>query len=134
MSHSSERELKELVRHQVICKTRNFQNRLLFNIENPREFQKSLSACGCLHLPFEINRPALKAQIKTYRACNNFKYFFAFFLLLSLLTLFLYQNLLQGFHFIFRGGGYGCMLPQEIFRTEVSQKRIFLKSGKEILL
>ena len=61
MSHSSERELKELIRHQIICKTRNFQNRLLFNIENPREFQKRLSACGCLHLPFEINRPALKA-------------------------------------------------------------------------
>lgn len=51
MSHSSEGELKELLRHQVNCKTRNFQNRPLFNIENPREFQKKcLPVDASIHL------------------------------------------------------------------------------------
>ena len=31
-------------------------------------------------------------------------------------------------------GGSGGMLPREIFKTQVFQKRIFLQSGKEILL
>ena len=40
MSSSGEEELDELLRRQVIRQSRNFQNRRLFDIENPREFRE----------------------------------------------------------------------------------------------
>jgi len=38
MSSSSEEELDELLRRQIIGQPRNFEERRLFDIENPREF------------------------------------------------------------------------------------------------
>ena len=40
MSSSSDEELYELLRRQVIRRPRNFQNRRLFNTVNPREFRE----------------------------------------------------------------------------------------------
>jgi len=40
MSSSSEEELDELLRCQVMHQPRNFKDRRLFNIENPREFRE----------------------------------------------------------------------------------------------
>ena len=39
MSSSSEEEREELLRHRFIRPPRNFEERQLFNIENPREFR-----------------------------------------------------------------------------------------------
>ena len=52
MSSSSEEELDELLRCQVICQPRNFQNRRLFDIENPREFREKfrLPVVAFVHL------------------------------------------------------------------------------------
>ena len=60
MSHSSEGELKDcwdikLTAKQGISKTDHFST------EKIQGNFKKVSACGCLHPPFEINRPALKA-------------------------------------------------------------------------
>lgn len=40
MSSSSEEELDELLRRQVMRQPRNFEERQLFHIENPREFRE----------------------------------------------------------------------------------------------
>ena len=42
MSSSGEEELDELLRRQVIRQSRTFQNRRIFDIENPREFREKL--------------------------------------------------------------------------------------------
>ena len=40
MSLSREEELEELLRHGFIWQPRNFEERWLFDMENPREFQE----------------------------------------------------------------------------------------------
>ena len=44
MSSSSEEELDELLRRQIIGQPRNFEERRLFDIENPREFRLPVDA------------------------------------------------------------------------------------------
>jgi len=47
-SSSSEEELDELLRRQIIGKHRNSEERRFFNMENPREFR------GKFHFPVDV--------------------------------------------------------------------------------
>lgn len=69
MPSSSEEELDELLRRQVICQPKNFQNRRLFEIENPREFQEKfrLPVDAFVHL-LELIGPRLEYRTRRSRA------------------------------------------------------------------
>ena len=69
MPSSSEEELDELLRRQVICQPRNFQNRRLFEIENPREFREKflLPVDAFVHL-LELIGPRLEYRTRRSRA------------------------------------------------------------------
>ena len=69
MPSSSEEELDELLRRQVICQPRNFQNRRLFEIENPREFREKflLPVDAFVHL-LELIGPRLEYRMRRSRA------------------------------------------------------------------
>ena len=65
----SEEELDELLRRQVIRQPRNFQNRRLFDIENPREFREKfrLPVDAFVHL-LELIGPRLEHRTRRNRA------------------------------------------------------------------
>ena len=61
MSSSSEEELDELLRRQVMRQARNFEERRLFDMENPREFREKLRLpVDAFRPPFGINSPRLE--------------------------------------------------------------------------
>ena len=64
MSSSSEEELKELLRHGFIQRPRNFEERRLFDMENPREFSGEVSyVCGRFCSFSGINKSAIREYI-----------------------------------------------------------------------
>ena len=68
MSSLSEGELVELLRRQVIRQPRNFQNRRLFDIENPKEFREKfrLPVNAFVHL-LELIGPRLEHRTRRNR-------------------------------------------------------------------
>ena len=56
MSSSNKEELKELLRHVFIRRPRNFEERRLFDTENPREFREKirLSVDAFAHFRLEL--------------------------------------------------------------------------------
>ena len=72
MSSSSEEELDELLRRQVIRQPRNFQNRRLFEIDNPREFREKF------RLSVELIGPRLEYRTRRNRALTARQQLLAF--------------------------------------------------------
>ena len=68
MSSSSEEELDELLRRQVVRRPRNFEERRLFDIENPREFREKfrLPVDAFVHL-LELRGPRLEHRTRRNR-------------------------------------------------------------------
>ncbi|XP_044172446.1 putative nuclease HARBI1 [Acropora millepora] len=68
MSSSSEEELDELLRRQVMRQPRNFEERRLFDIENPREFREKfrLPVDAFVHL-LELIGPRLEHRTRRNR-------------------------------------------------------------------
>ena len=62
MFSSSKEELDELLRHLSIWQPRNFEERLLLDTENPREFLVNFRLSKDA-FAFGINKPAIRVDI-----------------------------------------------------------------------